>query len=225
MERTIELKPEYAMLTITLAPGDKVVAESGAMVAMDTHVKMKSAARGGLLKGMARKMMGGESFFQTTFEGGDRDGVVMLAPSAPGDVTEMQLAEGQSLMMQSSAFMACTEGVNLDTKWGGAKGFFSGTGMFLLKATGPGTVWFSCFGALHPIDVSGEYVVDTGHIVAFQEGLTYNVTKVGGLKSLFFGGEGLVARFTGQGRLWVQTRNPASFASFVAPFRPKKAKG
>jgi len=220
MQHKIDIKPEYAMLDVTLEPGEKLIAESGAMVGMDTHLDMKAQSRGGLLKGLKRKVMGGESFFQTTFSAKQEPGQVLIAPGSPGDIEEMVLAERQNLMLQSAAFLACTEGVTLDTKWGGAKGFFSGTGMFLLKATGPGTVWFSSFGAVRPIRIEEEYVVDTGHIVAFQETLDYSISKVGGLKGLLFSGEGLVARFKGTGTLWIQTRNPSSFAAFLQPFRP-----
>lgn len=220
MQHKIEIKPEYAMLDITLEPGEKLIAESGAMVGMDTHLKMSAQSRGGMLKGLKRKLLAGESFFQTTFTAKDRPGQVLLAPGSPGDIEEMTLEPNQNLMLQSSAFTASTENVVLDTKWDGAKGFFSGAGMFLLKATGPGTVWFSTFGAVRPIEVQDEYVVDTGHIVAFQETLNYSISKVGGLKGLLFSGEGLVARFKGQGTLWVQTRNPSNFATYLHPFRP-----
>jgi len=220
MQHKIDIKPEYAMLDVTLDPGEKLIAESGAMVGMDTHLDMKAQSRGGMLKGIKRKLMGGESFFQTTYTATSKAGQVLIAPGSPGDIEEKVLGPGQNLMLQSSAFLACTDGVELDTKWGGAKGFFSGTGMFLLKATGPGTVWYSTFGAVRAIDVKDEFVVDTGHIVAFEETLNYGISKVGGLKGLLFSGEGLVARFKGQGTLWIQTRNPASFAAYLNPFRP-----
>lgn len=222
MKHKISLKPEYAMLDVTLEPGEKIIAESGAMVAMDTHLKLTSKSRGGVLKGLKRKMLGGESFFQTTIESTGQAGRVMFAPGSPGDIQEYDLFEGRSLMIQSSCYLACTEQVQMDTKWGGAKGFFSGAGMFLLKAGGAGTVWFSSFGAIRKIPVDGDYVVDTGHIVAFEDTLNYSITKVGGLKSLFFSGEGLVAKFSGHGALWIQTRNPGSFAAFLDPFRPVK---
>lgn len=220
MESKIELNPEYGLLEVLLAPGEKLVAESGAMVGMDSTIKLTSKARGGVLKGLKRKMLGGESFFQSTFEAEGQAGKVMLAPGSPGDIKRVDLAAGQSVMIQSSCYMASTADVQLDTRWGGAKGFFSGTGMFLLKSTGPGTVWISSFGAMAAQDVSGGYTVDTGHIVAFDETLQYNISKVGGLKGLLFSGEGLVAKFTGHGQLHMQTRNPGSFAAFLHPFRP-----
>ena len=222
METNINLKPEYAMLEVTLQPGEKLVAESGAMVAMDSDIKLTSKSRGGMLKGLKRKMLGGESFFQSTFEAESKPATVYLAPGAPGDIIGKELAENESIMIQSSCYMASTESVQLDTKWGGAKGFFSGTGMFLLKATGPGFVWLTSFGAMDEIDVETEYVLDTGHIVAFEQTLEYKISKVGGLKGMFLSGEGFVARFSGQGKLYFQTRNPDSFASFLHPFRPVK---
>ncbi len=220
MQSKIELSPEYGLLEVILAPGEKLVAESGAMVAMDSSVKLTSKARGGVLKGLKRKMLGGESFFQSTYEAEIQPGRVLLAPGAPGDIKEVLLNSGQSLMIQSSCYMASTPDVQLDTKWGGAKGFFSGTGMFLLKATGPGTVWITSFGAMAIQEIAGGFTVDTGHIVAFDETLQYHISKVGGLKGLLFSGEGLVAKFTGHGQLHIQTRNPASFAAFLHPFRP-----
>ena len=109
----------------------------------------------------------------------------------------------------------------LGTPIGGlTKGFFSGQRLFLIRASGTGDLWFNTFGALVPVDVDGEYVVDTGHIVAFTEGLDYRVASVGGYKSLFFSGEGLVCRFSGRGRVWIQTRRIGAFASWVFPFWP-----
>ena len=112
--------------------------------------------------------------------------------------------------------------VEVDSKWGGAKTFFGGEGLFMLKVSGQGPVWLSSYGAIHQVDVSGSYTVDTGHIVAFDETLTFQINKVGGMKSLFFSGEGLVCEFSGNGRLWIQTRNAPSLASFLHPFRPVK---
>lgn len=213
--------PDYAMLDVDLKAGEKMVAESGAMVAMSTTVEMKTSSRGGILKGLSR-MLGGESFFQNTFTAKSDGARVQLAPAVPGDIKQWDLAEGQNLFIQSGGYLAATDNVTIDSKWGGVKGFFSGTGVMLLRATGPGSVFVAAYGALHEVDVEGEHVVDTGHIVAFEETLEYRLSKIGGMKSFFFGGEGLVARFTGHGKVWVQTRNPSGFAEFVHTFRPVK---
>ncbi len=135
-----------------------------------------------------------------------------------------------AIFIQSSGYLASTEGIELDTKWGGAKGFFSGAGLFLVKASGQGDLFINSFGAIHEIPVGqpgtmgqGGYVVDTGHILAFSEGATYNVERVGGLKSFLTSGEGLVARFGGQGKVWLNTRNASALASFLWAFRPRKS--
>jgi len=220
MPYEIKSSPDFAMIDYQLADGESVVAESGAMVSMSANVQMKTQARGGLGAALKRKMLGGESIFQNTFTAQGGPGRVMLSPGSPGDIVPFEMQQGQSLMIQSSAYVAATPDVTLDTKWGGARGFFSGVGMFLLKATGPGTVFVSAYGAIYPKQVDGSYIVDTDHIVAFQETVTYQITKVGGIKSLFFGGEGLVATFSGQGMVYAQTRSPSSLASFLHPYRP-----
>ncbi|HEV8324852.1 MAG TPA: TIGR00266 family protein [Myxococcota bacterium] len=223
MHSEIYASPDFAMVDVTLQPGESLVAESGAMVGMTTNIQLKTAARGGVLAGLKRKLLGGESFFINTFTAVNTPGMVHIAPAVPGDVMRQNL-NNETLMIQSSCFLASAPTVNLDTKWGGAKGFFSGTGMFLLKASGVGDLYISSYGAVHPVQVQGKYIVDTGHIVAFQDSLTYSIRKVGGLKSLFFSGEGLVCEFSGNGMLWLQTRNASSFASWIHPFRPVKAK-
>ncbi len=223
MPYEIKSSPDFAIIDYQLADGESVVAEAGAMVCMSPGVQMKTEARGGLLAAAKRKLLGGESIFQNTFTATGGPGRVMLAPGAPGDIIAFPLEPGRSLFVQSSAYLAATPDVTLDTKWGGAKGFFSGMGMFLLKATGPGTVFVCSYGGIFQKQCVGEYLVDTDHIVAFADSVQYGITKVGGIKSLFFGGEGLVARFSGQGMIYVQTRGPGGLASFLHAYRPVKS--
>jgi uncharacterized protein (TIGR00266 family) len=131
--------------------------------------------------------------------------------------------QDQTIYLQNSAYVASSSGVAVESKWQGLmKGFFSGESLFLIRCQGKGDLWFSSYGGIIEIDVAGEYVVDTGNIVAFTDGLQYNVTKVGGYKSLFFSGEGFVCRFSGQGRVWIQTRKVGPLVSWVWPFRPSK---
>lgn len=127
------------------------------------------------------------------------------------------------IYLQNSAFVASDMEVNVETKWQGlVKGFFSGESLFLIRCSGVGDLWFNTYGAMIEIDVKGDYVVDTGHIVAFTDGLDYRITKVGGYKSLFLSGEGLVCRFSGEGKVWIQTRQAPAFAAWLYPFRPSK---
>lgn len=215
-------KPDFTMVKFTFdQPGEQVVVESAAMVARSSSMRMETNMRGGMLAAAKRKLMGGESLFQNTFTSSAPGETLYVAPAPEGDVEALELDGSTPIMMSSGAYLCSSPTVQLDTKWGGAKGFFSGTGMFLLKAEGTGPVFFSCYGGIHAVDVGpGGYICDTSHVVAFTGGLQYDVQKIGGIKSLFFSGEGLVCNFQGQGRLWISTRNPSSLASFIQPYRP-----
>jgi uncharacterized protein (TIGR00266 family) len=222
----IEYKPAYASLRLNLAANQTVMVEAGAMAAMDSCVEMKSKAKGGFKQGLGR-MIGGESLFVSEFTAKGKPGELFVSPGVPGDVEHYRLDGSRGLMVQASGFVAAAPAVNINSKFQGMKGFFSGESLFLLKVTGQGDFWFSSFGAILEIPVDGNYVVDTGYIVAFEDTLSYDVEMLGGLsfKSLktgILGGEGLVARFSGSGRLWVQSRNLYSFINFINPFRPAK---
>lgn len=225
-ETTYEIQhsPAYASLVMQLKADETILVESGAMAAMDSWITMKSKMKGGLLQG-AKRMLGGESLFISEFTAEGRPGQIYISPGVPGDVQHYRLDGSKNLMVQSSGFVACSPTVELDTKFQGFKGFFSGESLFLIKAIGTGDLWFSSFGAILEIPVSGDYIVDTGYIVAFEDSLDYSVEVVSGLsfKGLMtgiLGGEGLVCRFRGQGRLWIQSRQLYSFINFINPFRP-----
>lgn len=222
----IEHSPSYASLVINLKTNETVLVESGAMAAMDTCIKMKSRAKGGLMKGLGR-MVSGESFFISEFTAEGKSGELYVSPGVPGDICHYYL-QGSGLMIQSSGFVAASPTVEIDTKFQGFKGFFSGESLFLIRATGTGDIWFSSYGAIIEIPVAGDYVVDTSYIVAFEDTLNYNVEMLGGLsfrglRTGLLGGEGLVCRFNGEGRLWVQSRELYSLINFLNPFRPTKS--
>lgn len=197
------------------------------MAAMDANIQMKSKMRGGFKKGIGR-IFSGESLFISEFTAEKTMGEIYISPGVPGDVTHYQLDGSKSLMVQSSGFVASSPSVNLDTKFQGLKGFFSGESIFFLRASGEGDFWFSSYGAIIEIPVEGDYVVDTGYIVAFEDTLNYNVEMLGGLsfrglRTGILGGEGLVCRFSGQGKLWVQSRNLFPLMNFLYAFRPVKS--
>jgi uncharacterized protein (AIM24 family) len=173
MHVSIQANPAFAFGTITIDPGGEVQVEAGAMAAYSDGVDIETKARGGMLAGLRRSVLGGETFFINTFR-------------AAGGGT-----------------------VNVDTKWGGGKTFFSGKGLFLLRCTGQGDVLVAAYGAIlsMTLDAGQGYTLDTGHVVAFDESVEFSVHKAGNWKTTVLGGEGLVTRFTGPGRLWLQTRS------------------
>lgn len=223
----IEHNPAYASLILDVPANETVMVEASAMAAMDSNLQMKSKMKGGLMKGIGR-MLGGESLFINEFTAKGQSGELYISPGVPGDVQHYHVSKESSLMVQSSGFVACSPEVDIDTKFQGFKGFFSGESLFLIKVTGNGDFWFSSYGAIIEIPVDGDYVVDTGYIVAFEDTLKYSVENIGGLsfrslKTGIFGGEGLVCRFSGQGRLWIQSHNIAPLINFLNPFRPTKS--
>ena len=225
MEEQVEFQPAYAMLTLSLAAGEAVRVEPGAMVAQE-NVTMETKSSGGFFKGLKKMAFGGESFFLNTFTGGAGGGWISLAPSAPGDLAWFDVQPGRQLFIQSGSFMASASNVQTDTQFQGLKGAFSGESMFFIRAYTedgmPGRVYYNSYGAIKAIPVQqGQTVtVDTGHVVAFEDTLQYQIGKVGGMKSFMFGGEGLVMNFSGQGTIWIQTRNLSGLASILIPFIP-----
>jgi len=220
MKHEILYKPAYTLLEVKLEAGERIEAESGAMVYMSPGIEIATKAKGGVLGALTRGLIGGESFFTNTFTARSK-GIVGLAPPYQGDIAHHRL-NGETLFVQNGSYIASSPELSLDTKWGGARSFFLREGLFLLKMAGSGDAFISSFGAIHEVKMTGEpFTIDTGHMVAFTEGLDYTVKKVGGLKSTIFSGEGLVAEFRGTGTLYLQTRSMNSFISWLMPFLPK----
>ncbi len=214
----VDCGPDFAFLTVRIPGGQMLKVEASAMAAMDTNIRMKTKMKGGL-----GRILTGESLFINEFFAEGGQGEIQIAPGAPGDLDHVHL-NGDTIFLQNSAYVASTPNVNLETKWQGfMKGFFSGESFFLIRCSGQGDLWFNTYGALLKVEVNGEYVVDTGHLVAFTEGLEYRVSMLGGYKSLFFSGEGLVCRFPGQGTLWIQTRRIPALAAWVYSYRPERS--
>ncbi len=221
MQTEVLYSPAYATARLVLAAGESVRAESGAMLAMSPGVSVQTSTQGGVLKGLKRSLLGGESFFMNTFTSQHDGGEVYVAPTLPGDVVAWPL-DGQ-LFVTSGSYLASTAGVEVDTQWGGRRTFFSSEGLFMLRLAGRGEVVLSSYGAIHHLDLAAgqTWTVDTGHMVAWTENVQYAVRKVGGWKSTLFSGEGLVCDLTGPGRIYLQTRSQDAFLSWLIPQLPQ----
>ena len=175
------LEPDFAFLTVQLAAGQTLNVEAAAMATMSTNMEMKTKIGGGFAR-----MLSGESIFINEYTAQGGPGEIGIAPGSPGDMTHVFMDGGERIFLQSSAFVASGPNVDCDFKWEGCRGFFGGEGFILMQCSGKGDLWFNTYGALIEIPVDGDYVVDTGFVVAFTSGLDYSVESVGGLKSLFF---------------------------------------
>lgn len=223
----IEHQGAFALAVVTLQPEQTIAAEAGAMVSMSANVDLHSEMKGGVF-GALKRAVGGESAFVSTFTAKGGPGEVTLAPGAPGDVAGLEM-QNQTFMVQSSSYLAGDTSLVVDTKFGGAKSFFGGEGLFLLQVSGTGLLLVSSFGAIHRrvLRPGEQYVIDTGHLVAWEGHMQYDIRKAaksGYLRS-FLSGEGMVAAFTGPGEILIQTRNLAAFAGLLKPFFPSQGGG
>jgi len=220
-------RPGNTAAKIDLAADEICTTESGAMIAMSGNMDITTSTHkkksGGLFKA-AKRMIAGESLFLNHFEPKGGPGELILGTGLAGDMMTLEL-DNESLIVQGSSYLACEHGIDIDLGWQGFKSFISGESVFWVNLKGSGKIVVSSFGAIYPtIEVDGEYIVDTGHIMAFNETLDFSVTKAGKswLQSLL-GGEGLVCKFNGKGMVWCQSHNPGSFGSSLTPsLRPRK---
>jgi uncharacterized protein (TIGR00266 family) len=220
MDVDINSGPSFAFGEITLPPGGAVRVEAGAMAMTRGDIEISTSTQGGFMKGLKRTL-GGESFFVNDFTS-TRGGVVAVAPALPGDMTSTTLTASDTLLVQSGAWIASDPAIDVDAKWGGGKTFFSGEGLILLRCTGVGDILLSAYGAIRSAVLgAGETMtLDTGHVVAFDAGVTYSVRKAGSWKSTLLGGEGLVTDFTGPGRVWLQTRSSSDLVGWISARLP-----
>ncbi len=216
MDYNIGSRPSYSLLEVTLAPGEELVAEAGAMAWMDSNIDVETSVRGGLMSGVKRAIGGGESFFQNTYTAQGGPGTIGLAPGQTGDIQGYEL-DGGELLLERGAYLASTSGIETNADFQGLRGLFN-EGLFILRLTGSGMLFFNAYGDIQEIDVDGSYVVDNGHAVAWEPSLDYRLTRAGRIRSFLFSDQ-IIMEFSGRGKLWVQSRNPRSFANWIYPFR------
>ncbi|WP_353809502.1 TIGR00266 family protein [Agromyces sp. SYSU T00194] len=221
MDVTISAGPAFAMGTVTVPPGGSVRVEAGAMAMTRGDITVETSTQGGFFKGI-RRALGGESFFVNDYHSGT-GGKVGVAATLPGDMVVVTLG-ATPLLVQSGSWSASDPSVDVDSKWGGGKSFFSGEGLILLRCTGQGDLLLASYGAIIATELTaGETLtLDTGHVVAFDETVQYSVRKAGSWKSTLLGGEGLVTDFTGPGRVWMQTRSSLDLIGWIKQVNPQQ---
>ena len=218
-------QPDSAIARVILNAGEELVAQAGCMVAMSGSINASTTLRqgkgGGILGGLKR-LVAGESLFLSVFRSPIAGGEIFVAPKFMGDILLYQM-QGQELVVQATSYLASGSDVDIDLGFQGLKSVFSGESIFWLNISGHGSLLLNSFGAIYEIPVEGEYIVDTGHIVAFEKSLTFDITKAGSSWiGAFLGGEGLVCRFKGQGKVYCQTHNPGAFGHEIGSKLPPR---
>jgi uncharacterized protein (TIGR00266 family) len=224
IDYVIQHGPTFPILVMYLKQGQSVRAEKGAMMYMHRTIEMTTQRRdSSIWKSLKTAALGGESFFVNTFTAQHGHGEVSFVTAGLGDIMPIELYPNYpGYIVQKGSYVVNCHGVNLDTEWQGAKGFFAEGQMFMLHASGHGTMFIASFGAMITKDLQpGEVLsLDNGHLVALQDNMHYTIRAVGGLKSTMLSGEGLVIDITGPGRVIMQTRHLAGFAHTLVPFMP-----
>jgi uncharacterized protein (TIGR00266 family) len=221
MKVDIKGSQAFSYLDVELEPGESITTESDAMSSMDADLDLSASLNGGLIKGLLRKFLGSETLFISRFSNNsDATKSIKLVQPTPGEIRCVELDEG-GLFLQPGAFLACTEGAKLGLQWAGLVSFIAREGLFRLHVSGePGSgakVWYGAYGALLEKDIDGEYIVDTAHLVAYEPGIELKLQLAGGIFSSIFGGEGLVTRVSGKGKIVIQSRSLAGLGSWLNP--------
>jgi uncharacterized protein (TIGR00266 family) len=218
-------QPDSAIARVILDAGEELVAQAGAMIAMNANIDVNTTLRqgkGGGIMGGLKRMLAGQSLFLSVFRSPVTGSEILLAPKMMGDMMQYQM-NGNELIVQSSSYLASESDVDMELGFTGLKSLFSGESIFWLKMSGYGAVLLTSFGGIYSIDIDGDYIVDTGHIVAFENTLEYQITKPSASWiGSFLGGEGFVCRFHGKGKLYCQTHNAGAFGSLVGSQLPPR---
>ena len=213
MESEIRNRPAFANIRVTMVPGDEIIAEADAMASMSATIRMTTRWSGGMMKGIAKRVFGGESMFVNVFTA-EAPGELILTQPFPGDIECIDL-KGTTMFLQPGAFIACDPGVKLGLGWAGIKMGIAREGLFRLKISGEGRVWFGAYGGIFIREISDEYIVDSGHLVAYEPSIGIRIGMAGSVLTSLLSGEGLVTRVTGPGRIYMQSRSFGGLAAWT----------
>ena len=228
MQHEIVHGPAFALLRVRLGPGETLAAEAGSMVtrseSMGMRVRLNASRKAGALAkvgaflvALVRRVVGGETFFINEFSAAS-GGEATFAPTLAGAIMHRRLA-GDRLILQSGAYLASAGNVDLRLRWGGLRALLSREGLFFLEASGEGDLFFTSYGGIEAVPVRGSYIVDTGHMVAFEGTLDFRIRAPGGGAMGFLAsGEGLVCEFSGEGTVYLQSRNLSALVGWITPY-------
>jgi uncharacterized protein (TIGR00266 family) len=205
----------FRLLKANLAPGQTITVEPGLMASQSTNLFCKTEMNGNFLKALASKFFGGESFFINHYTNtSSTPAELYITQSTPGDMFEKQL-NGEAIFIEAGGFLARTSGVNCETVWAGFVSFFGGEGLFRLKYSGYGTLWFGSYGAVFEKEIDGSLIVDSGHLVAYPPNISLSLKLAGSIFSSILSKEGFVLKLTGKGKVILQTRSVKGLASWL----------
>ena len=220
------------VLELLLEPGEQVISEAGelswmsASLQMNTHTQMGG---GGGLLGALKRVAGGGTLFMTEYTAMGARGEIAFASKVPGHIVPVQVGPGVEYMAHRHGFLCGTSAVQLGVGFQQSlgAGIFGGSGFLLQRIGGHGTAWLELSGELIVKDLqAGETLrVHPGHVGAFTTSVSFQITRVPGIRNLIFGGDGVfLAALTGPGRVWLQTLPLARLAHALTPYLPREGR-
>lgn len=217
MKYEIRYRPAFASLFVTLEPGESLVAEAGAMASMDSQLSVRTEFFGGFIPAWLKAFFGGESLFVNTYVNRSHQPLqLVLTQSTIGDMARLQL-NGSAICFQPGAYIAHTPGVKVGLQWAGFSSWLAREGLFKLKLSGHGMAFYGAYGGLTQKRIDGEFVVDSGHLVAYEPGVQLRVKLAGGLFGSLTSGEGIVSCLKGNGMVYLQSRSMDGLLRFLRP--------
>ena len=223
MNYTIEGEPLPAVIC-NLEDGETMITEKGAMSWMSPNMQMETTSNGGIGK-MFGRAFSGESMFVNRYTARNGNGLIAFASSFPGSIRAFNIAPGQEIIAQKSAFLASTAGVELSVFFQKrvASGFFGGVGFIMQKLSGNGVVFLEFDGYIKEYELAPgqQIIIDTGYLAAMTPTCSVEIQTVPGVKNILFGGEGLFNTVvTGPGRIWLQSMPVTQLAGAIRPYIP-----
>ena len=209
-----------------LENGEKMITEGGGMSWMSPNMKMETTTNGGIGKAFGR-MFSGEKIFQNIYTA-QGNGMIAFASSFPGSIKAFNIAPGQEMIFQKSAFLAGESGVEMSVFFNkklGA-GLFGGEGFIMQRISGYGTVFAEFDGHVveYELQPGQQIVVDTGHLAAMTATCSIDIQAVPGVKNMLFGGEGVFNTIiSGPGHVWLQTMPISNVAGVLKPYFPSNS--
>jgi uncharacterized protein (TIGR00266 family) len=205
----------FRMIKITLNSQNRIRVEPGAMASQQTQISVDTKINGGILKALISKFFGGESFFiNDYYNSSNTSAVLHLTQKTPGDIICREL-KGEDIFLEAGAFIACTPQIRGKTIWAGFASWFAGEGLFRLKYTGSGQIWFGSYGAIIEKELNGDLLVDSGHLLAYSNNVKLSIKLAGSLFSSFVSKEGFVLKLSGKGKVLLQTRSVKGLAGWL----------
>jgi uncharacterized protein (TIGR00266 family) len=217
MKSEINGEPSFAHIHIDLEPGESIIAESDAMSSMAVEIDIQTKMNGNFISALLKKFLGDESFFINEYKNmSNSPKRITITQATPGNIKEMVL-ENSSICLQPGAYIASTPGLKLGIRYAGLASFIAREGLFKLEVSGTGKLFYGAYGGIIEKQVVGEYIVDSGYLVAYEPHLKLSLRLAGGIISSITSGEGIVTKVTGNGKIQLQSRSLEGLASWINP--------